>query len=445
MMLSKTFVTAALALAASAQTSTKCSPLKQGTWQQQQQQQQQHRSRHFQRVYCPADPAVGKKGISCDFTKGACDAFDHVAGKAVTYGARGAVSAVDAPQQAPTLESKEAIFFGRLEVEMQAAPGRGVITSIVMLSDDLDEIDLEAVGSDNVQIQSNTFSRGDDSKHDLLGMLPVADLTGASHTYAVDWTTERIQFFVDGALKRTLRRADIPDRYPESPMRVKIGAWVAGYYGNAPGTIEWAGGVADFSNGPASSYFKRITVTDYAGGSAATDKDVKEYSYGDRTGSAASIKIHLADGSTTSAGSSPSSGSSSSSSSSSSSISSSTASSASSSSSSSSTAATETTRSSKTETTQTSTTESSTTTTTTSSLVTSSTQSSSNTTLTKTHSRNSTMVTKTTGGAHTSDGGASTITQTTTVSGPSSMPSTAAATGLTIGAGIAAVAAFLAL
>ncbi|PMB66327.1 putative glycosidase crf1 [Beauveria bassiana] len=258
-MLSKALVSAAtLALAVSAQTSTTCSPLKQD---------------------CPADPAVGKKSIRCDFTKGACDAFEHIAGKEVTYDARGAVSAVDAPMQAPTLQSQRTIFFGRLEVEMKAAPGKGIITSIVLLSGDLDEIDIEAVGSDTARIQSNTFSRGDSTRHDLLGYLPVADTTAAAgHTYTVDWTTERIEFAVDGVVQRTLRRADIPDRYPESPMRVKLGAWVAGYEGNAPGTIAWAGGVADFSRGAAEAVFGRVTVTDYAGGSAATERDVVEYS-----------------------------------------------------------------------------------------------------------------------------------------------------------------------
>ncbi|KAM0744542.1 hypothetical protein ACQRIT_001031 [Beauveria bassiana] len=292
-MLSKALVSAAaLALAVSAQTSTTCSPLKQD---------------------CPADPAVGKKSIRCDFTKGACDAFEHIAGKEVTYDARGAVSAVDAPMQAPTLQCKKTIFFGKLEVEMKAAPGKGIITSVVLLSDDLDEIDIEAVGSDTARIQSNTFSRGDSTRHDLLGYLSVADTTAAAgHTYTVDWTTERIEFAVDGVVQRTLRRADIPDRYPESPMRVKLGAWVAGYEGNAPGTIEWAGGVADFSGGAAEAVFKRVTVTDYAGGSAATERDVEKYSYGDRSGSSKSIRIHLADG-TTITGDSPSSGSSSSS------------------------------------------------------------------------------------------------------------------------------------
>ncbi|KAJ4165824.1 hypothetical protein LMH87_007437 [Akanthomyces muscarius] len=412
-MLSKSIIAATtFALAVSAQTSTKCSPLKQD---------------------CPADPAVGKKGISCDFTKGACDALEHIAGKAVTYGSQGAVSAVDAPLQAPTLVSKESIFFGRVEVEMQAAPGQGVVTSIVLLSDDLDEIDLEALGSTNDNIQSNTFSRGDQEKHDLLGLLPVSDLTGASHKYTVDWTTDRIEFSVDGAVKRTLRRADIPERYPESPMQLKVGAWVAGYKDGDEGRTHWAGGIADFSNGPSSSFFKSIKVTDYAGGSSATDKDVKEYTYGDRSGSAKSIQIHLADGSTTTADS-PSSGSDSSSSSSSSSASSSTE--------------TETTKSSST---KSSSTKSSSaelpTTATTSTKETPTTESSATTSEGKTHSTgstNSTIVTKTTTGTQTTDG-SGTATQSTTVSSQTTKPTSGAAAGMAIGAGLAAVAAFLAL
>ncbi|EGX93617.1 Concanavalin A-like lectin/glucanase [Cordyceps militaris CM01] len=364
-MLSKSFIAAALALAVSAQTSTDCN--------------------------CPADAAVGKKGINCDFTKGACDAFDHIAGKAVTYGPRGAVSAVDGSFQAPTLVSKAALFFGRVDVEMQAAPGRGIVTSLVLLSDDLDEIDLEALGFDNANIQSNTFSRGDKDKHDLLGLLPVADLTGASHRYTVDWTTERIEFYVDGALKRTLKRADIPDRYPESPMRVRFGAWVAGGDGNQPGTIDWAGGRPDFSKGPAASYFKSVTVVDYAGGSSATDKDVKEYSYGDRTGSSKSIRVHLADGSTPS-GDSPSA------------------------------------------TTKSSSSESSVTGTTSAKKAASTTES---TSTTSEHASNSTITTKT--------ATSSTAKHTPTGSSPATTPSLGAAVGLSIGAGVAAVAAFLAL
>ncbi|KAM3497743.1 hypothetical protein MY10362_008913 [Beauveria mimosiformis] len=279
-MLSKSFVAASVALAAaltaSAQTSTVCNPLEKS---------------------CPADPAVGSKGISCDFTQGECSAFEPVAGKAVTYDSHGAVCAMDAGRQAPTICSKEYIFFGRVEVEMQAAPGPGVISTVVLLSDDLDEIDWEAIGSDNRRIQSNIFSKGDQNYHKLGGFHPVDDVSGKFHKYTIDWTPRRIEWSVDGTVQRTLTAEEAGARFPTSPTQVKLGAWIAGYKGNDEGTITWAGGLADFSSGPLKAYYKNVKITDYAGGSSATSKDVKEYSYGDHSGSAKSIQIKLKDGS----------------------------------------------------------------------------------------------------------------------------------------------------
>lgn len=279
-MLSKSFVAAsvalATALAVSAQTSTVCNPLKKS---------------------CPADPAVGNKGISCDFTQGECSAFEPVAGKAVTYDSHGAVCAMDAGRQAPTIYSKEYIFFGRVEVEMQAAPGPGVISTVVLLSDDLDEIDWEAIGSDNNRIQSNIFSKGDQNYHKLGGFHPVDDVSGKFHKYTIDWTPRRIEWSVDGTVQRTLTADEAGARFPTSPTQVKLGAWIAGFKGNDEGTVTWAGGLADFSSGPLKAYYKNVKITDYAGGSSATSKDVKEYSYGDHSGSAKSIQIKLKDGS----------------------------------------------------------------------------------------------------------------------------------------------------
>ena len=42
---------------------------------------------------------------------------------------------------APTIETSDYFLFGNVEVTMKAAPGTGVVSSIVMESDDLDEID----------------------------------------------------------------------------------------------------------------------------------------------------------------------------------------------------------------------------------------------------------------------------------------------------------------
>lgn len=211
---------------------------------------------------------------------------------------------MDGPIQAPSLLSKKYIFFGRVEMEMQAAPGGGIISTLVLQSDDLDEIDYETVGNDASHIQTNIFSKGNQTDHSNGGSQSVDDAFGKSHPYVVDWTTDKLEWSIDGKVERTLLRSQVGDKFPQSPMQVRIGAWVAGYKGADPDTTHWAGGEADFSNGPRAAYYKSIKITDYAGGSSSTDKDVKEYSYGDRSGNSGSIQIKLADGSTTTGGSS---------------------------------------------------------------------------------------------------------------------------------------------
>lgn len=254
---------------------------------------------------CQADPAVGKTAVNCDFTKGACDYFEHDAGREVSYdGSRGLVCSMDAPNQAPTITSKKYIFFGRVEIELQAAPGVGLVSTLVLQSDDLDEIDIEILGKDSSCIQTNIFSKGNQTDHRHGAFQAVDDTVGTSHRYTADWTPEKLEWYVDGQLGRTLLRSDVGDLFPQSPMQVKLGAWVAGYHGGDPDRNHWAGGEADFSNGASAAYYRSVQITDYAGGNSATTKDAKEYSYKDHSGSSGSIDIKLKDGSSTTAESS---------------------------------------------------------------------------------------------------------------------------------------------
>ena len=55
--------------------------------------------------------------------------------------AAGARFTISKDNQAPTLVSKNYLFFGKVEVIVQAAPGKGIVTAITLLSDSLDELD----------------------------------------------------------------------------------------------------------------------------------------------------------------------------------------------------------------------------------------------------------------------------------------------------------------
>ena len=130
---------------------------------------------------------------------------------------------------------------------MKAAPGQGVVSSAVLLSDCLDEIDYEWIGNDPAQVQSNYFAKGNTESYDRVEFHPNAGGQEDFHTYSVDWTSERIKFGIDGNEIRTLTAEKAGSNYPQTPMRVKTGIWAGGDSGNGDGTIGMSGLVMDDS------------------------------------------------------------------------------------------------------------------------------------------------------------------------------------------------------
>ncbi|QIW98190.1 hypothetical protein AMS68_003708 [Peltaster fructicola] len=254
---------AALPLAL-AQTYTDCNPLKKT---------------------CPADTGLTST-YTADFSTTGFSSWSSSSTSAITQTGNGAQFQITADGQAPTLTSDFYIFFGRVDVVMKAAPGVGIVSSIVLESDDLDEIDWEFLGGDTAQGQSNFFGKGDTSSYDRGAYHAVSNPQTTYHTYSIDWTSDRIEWLVDGAVVRTLAYSSALAKngaeYPQTPARVKLGNWVAGGASNAAGTVEWAGGKTDFSQAPFSMYVKSISVTNY--------NPAASYTYGDMTGSYTSIQ-----------------------------------------------------------------------------------------------------------------------------------------------------------
>ncbi|KAI1810339.1 concanavalin A-like lectin/glucanase domain-containing protein [Poronia punctata] len=277
-MFSKFLSATAVALAAmqvSAQTYTACDPREKS---------------------CPADPAFGKENvIDIDFTKES-KYFVHAEGTNVKYGPNGAEFSMSNEKQAPTVTSSKYIFFGRVEVVLKAAPGVGVVTSVVLQSDDRDEIDWEWLGGDTAQVQTNYFGKGDDSTFDRGGYSDVANPQSTWHTYTIDWTKEYVRWIIDGQQVRELLYSEAKDgtRFPQTPAQIKLGIWDAGSSTAPEGTVEWAGGRTDFSKGPFTAYYKSIKIQDYSNGVS----NAKEYVWEDGSdGSYQSIKVVKGDGS----------------------------------------------------------------------------------------------------------------------------------------------------
>jgi hypothetical protein len=116
-----------------AQTSTSCDPTKKS---------------------CPADVALSSSTYTHDFTTGADDENWKVTAGDISYTSKGAEFTIKKAGDAPTIQSNWYIFFGSVSFLMTAAPGKGVVSSAILESDDLDEVDWEWLGGEGENVQS---------------------------------------------------------------------------------------------------------------------------------------------------------------------------------------------------------------------------------------------------------------------------------------------------
>ncbi|ODQ66729.1 hypothetical protein NADFUDRAFT_46113 [Nadsonia fulvescens var. elongata DSM 6958] len=249
-----------LASTVAAQTYTTCNPLKET---------------------CDPDLALGNS-VAIDFTKGASDLFDVTfKPDCVSYNDDGISFTVAKQGDNPTIQSKFHIMFGRTEAWVKAAPGVGIVSSFVLQSDTLDEIDIEWIGGDTTEFQTNWFSKGDTTTYDRGTFIGVHEPQTVWHNYTIDWTPDSLTWYLDGAVVRQL----LPNNgqgYPQSPMNIRIGSWAGGDPSNPPGTIQWAGGLTDYTKGPFDFSIKNLLVMDYSTGT--------EYKYTDNSGNMDSIE-----------------------------------------------------------------------------------------------------------------------------------------------------------
>ncbi|KAK0354086.1 hypothetical protein LTR91_016230 [Friedmanniomyces endolithicus] len=261
-------VLAAAAPFVAAQTSTNCDPTKHS---------------------CPADTGLNAASFMADFTQGssANTSFSAAAYTFIDYNSQGAEFTITKAGQAPTIQTDFYIFFGRIDVKMRAAPGTGIVSSIVFLSDDLDEIDWEFLGGNTAQVETNFFGKDNTTTYDRAVYYPVSTPQASFHTYTIDWTADRIQWIIDGTTVRTLAYTDPLNNggqnYPQTPMRLKLGNWCGGCPGEAAGTIQWAGGATTFDAAPYTMYVESVAATNY--------NPADSYEYSDQSGTWQSIKI----------------------------------------------------------------------------------------------------------------------------------------------------------
>lgn len=235
---------------------------------------------------CPPNPGLDKSSFDSDFTKGdsALDGWKTTSGH-VNTGPNGAEFTINQKGDAPTIQTDFYFLFGKVDVKMKIAPGTGIVSSVVLQSDDLDEIDWEGLGSFNDKIETNYFGKGDTSTYDRESYPPVDTPVDTMHTYTIDWTKDSITWLIDGNEVRSVsyEEAKGGSRFPQTPMNLRIGIWAGGDPSNGEGTIEWAGGRTDYSQAPFTMYIESVHVENY--------NPAGSYKWTDNSGSWESIEF----------------------------------------------------------------------------------------------------------------------------------------------------------
>lgn len=270
MLLPRRFLASAVALLASstlvhhvaAQVTTDCQPLN---------------------TTCPPNPALSMELFTHFNVTPKASIWEEHVGKVDYNPTDGAMLTINKQGDSPTLRSKFYFFWGRAEIWMKASHGRGIVSSIMFLSDDLDEIDWEFLGGDNVNATTNYFGKGHpDFKNGQYHA--VGGVQDEYKNYTIHWTKDALDFYVNGGKVRTLLPKDANNSlyYPQTPMRLSLGIWAGGDPSLPEGTRQWAGGDTDYSKGPYTMFVRSAQVHDFSSG--------KEYVYSDNSGSWQSIQ-----------------------------------------------------------------------------------------------------------------------------------------------------------
>ncbi|CAG8112514.1 unnamed protein product [Penicillium nalgiovense] len=235
---------------------------------------------------CPSNKGNTEAHINYDLTQPlALNKWTTLGGEVVA-GPHGAELTINNQRDAQTIVTDYYILYGEVSVEMKASPGTGIVSSIRMLSDDDDEIDWEALGDFTDMLQTNYFGKGDASAdYNRWAWQRVTSPQEVFHNYTWVWSKEKLSWAIDGTVVRTVHYADAKGgtRFPQTPMRIRIGIWTAGDPSKSKATIGWAGGETGYSKAPFTMYVKSIDIVNYT--------PAESYVYSDRSGSSDSIKI----------------------------------------------------------------------------------------------------------------------------------------------------------
>jgi beta-glucanase (GH16 family) len=138
------------------------------------------------------------------------------------------------------------LHYGTVAVRVKVArdrygnPAQGVVTAFSLLSDIGDEIDFEVIGALKDRVFTNYFYNREPI-YDVNADVFYNDFDASDYNlWKIRWTPTEIQWFVDDNLVRTLTKSSTWDgskyKYPSTPSRITIGAWI--HTGGWAGTFD---------------------------------------------------------------------------------------------------------------------------------------------------------------------------------------------------------------
>ncbi|WVQ82814.1 hypothetical protein IAT38_004946 [Cryptococcus sp. DSM 104549] len=154
------------------------------------------------------------------------------------------------------ISSTRYIHYGTIDFVLEASKWAGVVTAAITMSDVKDEIDWEWVGAETGKVQTNYWFLGIANYSETEGASSdiSSDASAKFHTYTFDWQEDYINWSIDGQVVRTVQKSETLSadgsqyKFPSTPSRIQISIWPAGISTSAQGTIDWAGGMIDWSD-----------------------------------------------------------------------------------------------------------------------------------------------------------------------------------------------------
>ena len=150
----------------------------------------------------------------------------------------------------------ETYGYGRYEVRMKAAKGSGLVSSFFTFNGPSerprrpwDEIDVEILGKDTTKLQTNYFASGVGGHETTIDLGFDASLD--FHTYAFEWSSTRIEWYVDGVSRHIENGSR--GSLPTTPGKVMMNLWTG------EGVDAWMG--AFHYGGPVFALYDSVRFT----------------------------------------------------------------------------------------------------------------------------------------------------------------------------------------